>query len=194
MSGYLYKVTMNPENFNSNLNGLQQQLKGYVYNIFPNRAGNISLRFINGNFRAQGWQGTTFQRWKKNRRKGTILIKTGSLRRGNYFTTAPGQAHVRNDVKYAALHNRGFNGTVQVKAHRRRILAAQKVESGRLTKTGKMKMKTVHTVKGVSEVKAHSRKMNIPKRQFFPESTNDSPVLAGAIRREIQRSLQNIFK
>jgi phage gpG-like protein len=177
------------------LNLLQKEMvRDYVYNRFPTIAGNIALRFIDGNFRAQGWQGSTFKAWKSTKRKGTILIKTGALRRGTYFTNVQGGIKVINNVKYAAVHNNGFQGVVQVKGYRRRIIAAKRVETGRLTKTGKMRMKTVHSLKGYSDVKPFSRKMNIPQRQFMPVSINDSPVLVNALRREIVREFQKIFK
>ncbi len=185
---------MNPAEFERNLKAKQVALKQYVNAVFPSRAGRMSVRFINGNFRAQGWQGKLFQYWKKNRRKGTILIKTGRGRRGTQFTTSPGQARIFNNVGYMAVHNRGFSGTVQIPAHQRRLLGKQKIESGKLTPKGKARMKTVSVVKGISNVKAHSRKMNIPKRKLMPTSMTDSPVLANAISRDIQRSLKQIFQ
>lgn len=184
---------MNSAQFKQNLKARQTALKGYVNSVFPSRAGNMVLRFVNGNFRAQGWQGSSFSKWKPNLRKGTILVKKGALRRGTNFTTQPGQAHVYNNVKYAKVHNEGFNGSVNIPAHTRRNLQAAKVETGRLTKSGRKQTKTVHTVKSVSTVKAHTRKMNIPKRQFMPTSLTDSPVLAKAIKREIERELKKIF-
>lgn len=169
-------------------------LENYVYVSFPPAAGNISMRFINGNFRAQGWQGRSFQPWKKNKRGGTILVKRGQLRRGTYFVTQPGAAILRNNVAYAKIHNQGFNGTVSVRSHQRRILQAQRVHTGRVTRTGKMQMRTVHTLAGVQNVKAHTRKVNMPARQFMPTSDTDSPVLMNAIRREIERGLKKIFE
>jgi phage gpG-like protein len=186
---------MNPQQFEIALKQKQEALRNYVNNVFPRRAGEISLRFISGNFRAQGWQGTVFQKWKENRRKGTILVKTGRGRRGTHFTTFPGGVRVFNNVGYMAVHNKGFNGTVQVPAHERRIIARKKVGTGLFSvKTQKERVKSVATVAGVSNVKAHSRKMNIPKRQFMPTSLHDSPVLANALTRELTRALKQIFE
>ncbi|MFT3750952.1 MAG: hypothetical protein QM768_21745 [Agriterribacter sp.] len=184
---------MNPQQFKAELTKKQQELKRYVNVEFPKRAGNISLRFINDNFRAQGWQGATLQPWKENARKGTILIRKGKLRRGTKYTTSPGVTRVYNDVPYAAAHNRGFNGTVTIKAHQRRNYVGIKQATGRLTKAGKLQMRTVHGVRSISQVKAHTRKMNIPKRQFMPENITDSPVLYNAVRGEIEGTLKNIF-
>ncbi|RXK57556.1 hypothetical protein ESA94_20370 [Lacibacter luteus] len=186
---------MTPEQFQTELKKKQTELKHYVNAVFPQRAGVISVRFVNGNFRAQGWQGRTFQRWKKNARKGTVLVKTGRGRRGTSFTTGVAQTRVYNDVLYMAVHNRGFSGTVKVKQHQRRIMGKEKQGTGRFSvKTRKERMKTVSVVKGISTVKEHTRKMNIPKRKFMPESMQDSPVLANALQREITRSLNKIFQ
>lgn len=132
---------------------------------------------------------------KKNLRKGRILIKTGHGRRGTSYSTQPAQTRVYNDVGYMAIHNYGFNGTVQVRAHQRRILGKKRVATGLFSiKTKKEKKKTVSVVKSVSTVQAHSRKMNIPKRKFMPSSLQDSPVLANALTRELTRSLNQIFQ
>lgn len=185
---------MTPQEFQRQLAQKQEQLKRYVNYQFPNRAGRIAVRFVNGNFRAQGWQGTTFQKWKENARKGTILIKTGRGRRGTSFSTQPAQTRVYNDVQYMGVHNRGFSGTVSVGTHRRNLMGKQKMGTGRFSiKSRKERMKTVAVVKSVTTVKGHTRKMNIPKRKFMPESMQDSPVLANALRREITRSLNQIF-
>lgn len=184
---------MNPEQFAKNLAHKQTQLKAYVNAQFPRRAGEISLRFIDGNFRAQGWQGNGFHRWKKNARNGTILIKSGRLRRSTSFQTMPGVVRVANNAPYAAAHNSGFHGTVRVKSHTRRLMAKKSIETGRILKSGKKQIKTVHVLKSMTKVKVHIRRMNIPRRQFMPESMNDSPVLYNALRREIERKLKDLF-
>lgn len=144
---------------------------------WPKRGGEISIRFINGNFRAQGWQGQNFQPWqplKKPRQGGSILRKTGHLAGSFFFTISPGQAHVKTLVPYAKAHNEGFKGTVNIPAHVRKI----------------------KTVKGIGkevDVRAHTRNMNLPKRQMMPTNVYDSPVFFEAIKRETLRGLKNIF-
>lgn len=184
---------MNPQQFNLKLQRQQKKLKAYVYNLFPGMAARKTLRFIDGNFRAQGWQGQTFQRWKKNTRDGTILVKKGHLRRSFRQEIAPGQVRTYSTSNYAAIHNRGFNGTVNIGAHERRIYTASRIGTGKFNKNGTERMKTIHTESGRVNVKAHTRKMNIPKRQFMPEHWNDSPVLVNAIRRDLIKELKRIF-
>lgn len=69
------------------------------------------------------------------------------------------QSAIGTNVKYAGAHEFGFNGTVQVKAHKRRDITQDRYESrgtrGRLVKTQSGIRQTV---------KAHSMRMNIPKR------------------------------
>ena len=169
-------------------------LEDYIVNIFPRRAAAISLRFIDGNFRAGGWQGNRFSVWLPNKKGTTTLIDKGNLRRSFHYITAPGQVYVFSNSPYAFVHNRGFVGIVSVKAHTRYKFASYKVGTGRFNKNGTERTKTYHTVSGTTQVAAHTRKMNIPKRQFMPEDQNDSPVFNNAIKREITRSIQQIFQ
>ena len=186
---------MSPEEFEKKLKQKASELKNYANNRYPSVAGNIALRFINGNFRAQGFQGQSFERWKKSRKKqGTTLVGKGHLRAANHYTTQPGQVTLKNNMPYAKVHNEGFNGTVTVKAHSRNQYSKAKKGTGKFTKTGKERKQTVTYKSGESMVKAHQRKMNIPKRQFMPTNQNDSPVLNNAIMREVARDINKIMQ
>lgn len=185
---------MNPEEFSRIVRRKGEELKNYAVNRFPTKAGNIALRFVNGNFRAQGFQGTTFKKWKANKRNGTILIKTGKLRAATYFTTQAGQATIKNHMPYAKAHNEGFKGEVSVKAHTRNQYTKTKVGTGKYTKKGKERMKTAIMKTGQSTVKAHTRKMNLPQRQFAPTSVSQSLVLDNAIMREVAKDINIIMQ
>lgn len=67
---------MNPDQFKKHLEKKQAEFRNYVNTVFPKNAGEISLRFIDKNFRDQGWHGNTFQPWPSIKRKGTILVKS----------------------------------------------------------------------------------------------------------------------
>lgn len=186
---------MTPEEFPRALNNKAKEIQNYANNRFPSVAGNISLRFINGNFRAQGFQGQSFVRWKKsNGGKGTTLVDKGSLRAGNYYTTQPGQVTLKNNMPYAKVHNEGFQGTVSIQAYTRNKYTKTKKGTGKFTKTGKERQQTVTYKSGSSQVRAHQRKMNVPKRQFMPTNENDSPVLNNAITRQVARDLKQIMQ
>lgn len=182
---------MTPEEFNRALEAKANEIKTYANTRYPSVAGNVALRFINGNFRAQGFQGQTFEKWQKS--KGTTLVKTGALRAANTYSTQPGQTTIKNSMPYAKIHNEGFDGTVEVKAHSRNKYAKSKVGTGRFTKKGKERMQTVTTKTGSMQVKAHSRKMKMPKRQFMPTSQSDSPVLNNAVIRQVARDINKIM-
>ena len=184
---------MNAAEFQANMQRDARLLENYIVNEFPAIAAKIALRFIDGNFRAQGWQGRNFSLWMPNKKGTTTLINTGNLRRSIHYYTAPGQVTVFSNSPYAAVHNRGFHGTVEVKAHTRYKYVAQKIGTGRYNKSGSERMKTIHMVSDSTDVKAHARIMNITKRQFMPTDQNDSPVLKNAIRREIIRAQRKIF-
>ena len=182
---------MTPEEFEKVLQTKAREVQNYANNSFPSKAGDITLRFINGNFRAGGFQGATFKKWKKS--KGTTLVKTAALRSANYYTTQQGQSTLKNNMPYAKVHNEGFKGIVNIKAHSRNTYGKKKIGTGKLNKSGLERTKTVTYKTGQSSVKAHTRKVDIPQRQFMPIDKDDSPVLNNAIQREVTKDLKNIF-
>jgi hypothetical protein len=186
---------MTPEEFDKKLQLTAKEIQNYAMTRFPSTAGNIALRFINGNFRAGGFQGTSFERWKKGKKKsGTTMVVTGALRAANYYTTQPGQTTLKNSMPYAKALNEGFEGTVTVKAHTRNKYSKSKAGTGKFTKKGKERMQTVTSKSGSGQVKSHSRKMKIPKRQFMPTNSNDSPVLNNAVERQVARDIKQLMQ
>lgn len=183
---------MTPQEFELKLQQKANEIKNYANNRYPSIAGNIALRFIDGNFRAQGFQGQSFEKWKKS--KGTVLVKSGNLRAAVRYTTQPGQTTVKNSMPYAKAHNEGFNGTVTVKSHTRNKYSRTKVGTGKFTKKGKERTQTLTAKSGESNVKSHSRKMNVPKRQFMPTHPSDSPVLNNAVARQVTRDIQLLMQ
>ena len=132
--------------------------------------GVTALKFIDDNFRLQGFQGATFQPWapRKSKDKGKsrkILIQTSTLRRS--FVQHNGADHVTisTDVPYAQIHNEG--GTITRQS--RNVILSHAERKGRrmFAKAGKGKNPT--QVKAT--IGAHT--INMPKRQFI----GNSPVL-----------------
>ena len=185
---------MNPEDFSRVLQRKSKELKNYTETQFPAKAGNITMRFVNGNFRAQGFQGATFKKWKTTKRGGTTLVKTGKLRAATFYTTQIGQITIKNHMPYAKIHNEGFKGSVSIKAHTRNKYTKTKIGTGKFTSTGRERQKTVSMKTGQKSVKSHSRKMNIAQRQFIPTAANPSPVLNRAILREVVRDIDQLLK
>ena len=136
---------------------------------FANMAGGKTLRFIDGNFAAQGWQGESFNQWQgrkveTNRSLGKpILSGRGPLKNSfNYGEIAKGEVRVYNNLIYAKVHNEG--GALSVSGHTR------------TSKLGKQ-----YSVKPFT--------LNMPKRQFAPTSISESPVLRISIERELIKEL-----
>ena len=141
----------------------------------PGIVGNEVKNYTLDNFKRQGFLGDTFEPWRKRRSKKdgsrAILVKTGRLRRGFRVVRADWNAVViGNDVPYAKAHNDGYHGTVNVKAHSRNKFSKAKVGTGKFTKSGSERMKTVQSVSGSGQVKAHTRRMNLPRRRMIGQS------------------------
>lgn len=156
----------------------------------PGMLGNEAVNFFNNSFRLQGWLGTRFDPWRRRRSRKqagrAVLIKTGRLRRGTRIVSnSAGVVRIGNDVPYARAHNEGFRGTVSVSAHKRGLYKKTRVGTGRLTKKGKERMKTVSSRSGDVTVKAHTRRMNLPRRQFM----GHSPYLTARLKRILQAEL-----
>lgn len=185
--------------FSNNINKIKKDVEQYVATGFPSMAAKKGLRFIDDNFKNQSWAGTPNINWKK--RKGNkdagraLLIKKGVLRRSFQAQTAIGQVRFFTPVPYAMAHNEGLRETVSIPAHTRKKIKTAKVQMiNEFTKSGKHKTKTVQIHEGDSNVKAHSRKMNIPRRQMMPTASRPSSVLNESVIKEVRLSMYKILK
>lgn len=156
----------------------------------PGMLGNEAVNFFTNSFRLQGWLGNRLQPWRKRRsriRAGrAILVKSGRLRRGiRIVSISQGVVRIGNDVPYAKAHNEGYRGVVSVKAHSRGRYTKTKVGTGTYTPRGKERTKTVTTRTGQIAVKAHTRRINLPRRQFM----GNSPYLTAQLKRRLQAEL-----
>jgi phage gpG-like protein len=158
---------------------------------FASKAGDIALRFIDGNFKAQGYQGTTFIRWAvrksadKKRKGRAILVDRGRLRRGfRKIRLGVGAVQIVNDVPYAQIHNEG--GTINMPA--RQSVVHFKIKGGRY------KFSSTKKANAAQKVSKSAHNINMPKRQMAPIDANDSPVLSNAIKNYIIKELINIRK
>jgi len=136
-----------------------------------------ALRFIDDNFRNQGWEGIP---WEDIQRDGTILVDTATLKRSFNGDSVPGEVRIYTNVPYAGVHNEGFEGDVTIKEHKR----------SKYKKTGKGKK--VKSATG--NVKAHTRKMNIKQRQFAPTESSPSPTLEKEVSTTIENHFNDILK
>lgn len=141
----------------------------------PVVVGNEVVNFSKDAFTKQGWLDSSFTPWRKRRSKKqqgrAILVQSGRLKRGvRVVKTTSDTVVVGNDAPYAKAHNEGFNGTVSVKPHQRNVYKKTKVGTGKTTKSGKERMKTVKSISGSVQIKAHKRTLRLPKRKFLGTS------------------------
>jgi len=164
---------------------------------FPGMMGNMAVNFFIDSFNRQGWMGHYLEPWvkrkaKRDKRPGrAILVDSARLKRSiRIIRIGIAEAEVGTDVPYAKAHNEGFRGLVTVKAHTRNRYSSSKVGTGKLTSSGKERLKTVHAVSGSVNVPQFTRKMNLPKRQFM----GYSPILENQIKRQLTANLLKAYR
>lgn len=165
----------------------------------PLIAANTAKNFFQDNFRRQAWVDNTTEPWKKRKpgaKRDTgraILTDTGRGKRSIRVISANwDNVTVGIDdpsvQKYMGAHNNGFRGTVNVGEHSRtasRKVATRYGKKGQALKKGRIK------IRGAShQVKAHTRKVNVPRRRFI----GNSAVLNRNINREFIYQLNTLNK
>ncbi len=177
--------------------GIQLQTKFEVI------AAAKTLRFVGGNFSAQGYQGNSFNPWaarKKQRSKDigrALLVQSGRLRRGwNSRVLRPGEVKIFNDVPYAEIHNNG--GTIK-QASRSELIQRNRHKETIYYKKGKnagrMKQMKGQFAKGTTAGKGFTfaeKTITIPRRQMIPTDDSDSPILRAGIERDLKAEMQNL--
>lgn len=151
-----------------------------VKSQLPNVMATTALNFFKDSFRRQGWRDKGLQKWAGrkdgSRPGGAILVKRGHLRNSirKIMASWP-RTEVGTNLPYAAAHNQGFKGQVNVKSHTRRKY--QRSASKRKEATGSY------------TVRAHTRNMNLGQRQFM----GDSEMLNKKLDAVITKAVDNIF-
>ncbi len=163
---------------------------------FPVLAAQEAVNFFQDSFNQQGFSGTVQEAWPKRKTDKTkrdsgraILVKSGRTKRSiRKFKADWSGVIVGTDVPYAAIHNEGFHGTEHVSAHFR-ISTRKKITRYKKNGQASTAKNAFTRVKGTGhEVKAHSRKMNMPRRRFIGES----PYLNKRIDRVFLKELKKI--
>lgn len=160
------------------------------------KAVGLALEFIDDNFLAQGYQDKTLIPWTKTKsgkaskfgeKSKGILIKSGRLRRSFRVKKGKWSFVVSTNVPYAQAHNEGFAGVVKVKAHTRKKSGFVQISSIKTRKSRKKKV-AVSTIK----VQSHSRKMNLPQRQFIPTSKRGSATYLKSVEKMINKEIKKL--
>ena len=145
------------------LQSLPERIKKEAAHIVAETA----TEYFKDSFRRKAFDGRP---WPQGRpkRKGSLLVASGAL------MNSIRPSHVSEDrvvisagnekVQYAQVHNEGFVGNVNVRAHQRTIKNQTKTKG----KVGKAKIKVQGT--RVVQVRAHQRTMRVPARPFMGDS------------------------
>lgn len=114
------------------------------------------------NFRVSGRP----TKWKGlSHRKGKPLLDTKQLKNSINTKLIRNKIVVNTPLVYAAVHNFGIKKTVEIKKHKRK------------------------TKNGMKDVKSHSRKMNIPQREFMLLQKSDVTYIENVIANDIFETL-----
>lgn len=150
-------------------------------------------------------QGLAQREYLRGPRPTRLDVKTGRLRNslwvkiGESATTA--QGILGSNVKYAAFHEFGFTGTVNVKAHKRAVKAmkdGKRIEPRKaIMKDGKRigwKMglapaaADAGAVVTYAEVRAHSRRVDYAGKPYArPAVTRSLPMMIAEMKREMEK-------
>ncbi|MDQ7799542.1 MAG: phage virion morphogenesis protein [Candidatus Edwardsbacteria bacterium] len=126
-----------------------------------------------------GWDdlsdGTKDARRRKGHWPGRILVVSGQLKNSISERSDNDQAVVGTNKYYAAAHQFGFDGTVAIPQHTRRVKSRNVYgrEERTSKKTEKKYQARTLVATGVTTVKAHSVDMNIPARPFLKITAGD---------------------
>lgn len=171
--------------------------------------GNTAKNFFVENFRKQGFDDKTVEKWQKRKkveRKGrgskksaaelgtvrsvksgrAILVKTGDLRRS--IIRIPNRSalnvKIQTDLPYAKIHNEG--GIINKSEQTGKILSFNKKGRFAKQKTEKQRARTSYQQKVT--ISAHTIKM--PKRQFIGDSYN----LNEKVKAVLVKRLNKVFE
>ncbi len=160
---------------NENIKGADELIRKlkeaerYIKNDIPRIIGNEAVSHFKKSFLNEGFTDSNTSKWApraKKRKGGTnsqkVLNKSGELGDAFDYKIEGNTIIITNDKPYAKVHNEGFDGTQAVPDHERK---------------GK-------------PVKAHSRHMKMPKRQFM----GNSQALNEKIETEITKDLTKILR
>ena len=145
----------------------------------PRMVGLEAVNFSKERFVEQNWHDTTPIPWElrrrlrrggKARQNGAVLVDSGRLKRSiRIVSTTPDSVTIGTDVPYAQIHNEGFKGVENVRAHKQKVKQHKRKIKVK-TKKGGTKTKSVTVQAHTRKVAAHKRNVDIPRRQFLGKS------------------------
>ena len=155
----------------SELNDFLRSLPDTILDDASQIVAETAQEYFKDTFRLKAFNGNPWKPARFPKHTGSLLIDSGNLLnsiRPAFVSPERVVISAGNDkVTYAAAHNEGYNGPVQVPAHSRTV-----------KKTG-----TTY------DVRAHTRMASVVQRQFM----GDSQELNDMIRDRIEGHLESLF-
>lgn len=143
----------------------------------PNKIATEAVNFSKERFVQQNWVDTNTQPWAKRktsrgssrRSSGAVLVDSGRLKRSiRKIMVSQSVIIIGTDVPYAQAHNDGFRGRKQVKSYSKRSAKGK-----------------------VYKVRAHTVRVNMPRRRFLGESAVLTQRIDRMATAEIMRAIQS---
>ena len=130
-----------------------------------------SVEYFQNTFRDKKFDGNPWAPPRVPKRSGSLLVQSGSLLNSiRPVLVSPERIVIaagNEKVDYAQVHNEGFKGSVTIPAHIR------------------------HTRRGNHTVRQHTRRVNIPKRQFIGDARELETELQKRIEAYVESVLNN---
>lgn len=128
-----------------------------------------SVEYFQNTFRTKKFDGNPWAPPRVPKRSGSLLVQSGallnSIRPVLVSTERIVIAAGNEKIDYAQIHNEGFKGSVTVPAHIR------------------------HTQRGDQTVRQHTRRVNIPQRQFI----GDARELKTELQKRIESYVESVL-
>ena len=153
----------NSRQFNQEIDKIVRAMNTAMKEIAVLSSDAFDRNFATESFFGNKWKPSKYTQNKEGKSRH-LLHKTGALRMSLKYTISKNVITFKSVLPYANVHNEGFKGTQSVNAYSR-----YNKKTGRIT-----------------EVSAHSRRMNIPKRQFV----GDAPALERLIENIILKQIK----
>ena len=149
-----------------------------------------SVEYFQDTFRAKKFDGNPWAPPRAPKRSGSLLVQSGALLNSiRSILVSPERIVIaagNEKVNYAQVHNEGFKGEVTVSAYKRVIKPVKKKTNG----DGEEKQDSDENMT-TQNVKEHTRRMNIPQRQFIGNAQELETELQKRIESYVESVLNN---
>lgn len=161
--------------------------------IFKNIIRDVKVELseeFDRNFERKGFFDKPWPETKSLKSKGSLMMRSGALRRGNQSQVKGETIEFTNSTPYAKIHNEG--GTITVTAKMIGFFWAMYYKSGGAAGKASGKRKALLSIeaqywKSLALQKV-GKKINIPKRQWI----GDHPMVRNAIEMVMNDHLKNV--